>query len=275
MAERPSRDNGAVSNATAPPDHPPDQPQVAQRQLPRRGRIWVILILLAGLVAISYGLVNIATQKPNKNTVHIEGIGTAQELFGGVPQEGARLGSEDAPVTVQVFDDVQSKECREAFLETIPALTEKYARPGSVKFLYRHYSNSENEIEEGSYGVEAAAEQGYGWQYAYLFFVNQEEADRFGVSEEENNRSGLKKNFLLSVAGGVEELNGPEWEEAMEKGKESGSAMEKSLLAQEELGSKLGIRYGQAMVLEGPNGNETLQENATLAEVEKAIAKVE
>ena len=270
----PGRDNGAVSNATAPPEQPPEQPEVAQRQLPRRGRVWVVLLLLAGLVALSYGLVNIATQKPNKNTVHIEGIGTAQELFGGVPQEGARLGSEDAPVTVQVFDDVQSSECREGFLATIPELTEKYARPGTVKFLYRHYSNSENEIEEGSYGVEAAAEQGYGWQYAYLFFVNQEEADRFGVSEAENNRAGLRKNFLLSIAGSVEELNGPEWEEALEKGKESGSSMEENLKVQEELGSKLGIRFGQAMVLEGPHGNETLQENASLAEIEKAIEKV-
>lgn len=263
-----------MSSASAPPGLPPEQPEVAQRQLPRRGRIWVILLLLLGLVGLSYGLVNIATQKPNKNTVHLEGVGSAQELFGGVPQEGARLGSEDAPVTVQVFDDVQSSQCREAFLATIPELTEKYARPGTVKFLYRHYSNSENPIEEGSFGVEAAAEQGYGWQYAYLFFVNQKEADRFGVSEAENSRSGLHKNFLLSLAGAVEELNGPEWEEALEEGKESGSSMQKSLEAQEELGSNLGIRFGQAMVLEGPHGNETLQENASLAEIEKAIEKV-
>ncbi len=267
-------DNGRVDNVASPPA-PPEQPPVPQRPLPRRGRFWVVLILLAGVVMLGYALVNIATQKPNKNTVHLEGIGKAQELFGGVPQEGARLGSEDAPVTVQVFDDVQSSDARETFLATIPELTEKYARPGSVKFLYRHYSNSENEIEEGSYGVEAAAAQGYGWQYAYLFFVNQKEADRFGVSEAENHRAGLRKNFLLSLAGGVEELNGPEWEEAMEKGKESGSAMGKSLKAQEELGSKLGIRYGQAMVIEGPHGNETLQENASLAEIEAAIAKVE
>ena len=89
--------------------HPaPDQPEVPQRAAaaarPRLGDpdrwLW--------LIAIGYALVNIATQKPNKNTVHIEGIGEAQQLFGGVPQEGARLGSEDAPVTVQVFGDEQS-----------------------------------------------------------------------------------------------------------------------------------------------------------------------
>jgi len=243
--------------------------------MPRRGRGWVILIGAMVLLALGYAIVNIATQKPNKNTVHIEGIGQAQELFGGVPQEGARLGSEDAPVTVQVFSDEQSSLCREGFLATIPGLAEKYARPGSVKFLYRHYSNSENEIEYGFYGTEAAAEQGYGWQYAYLFYVNQDEADRFGVTEEENHRSGLSENFLDSLAGGVEELEGNEWEEAFEQGREPDSAMTRSLKAQEELGSRLGIRYGLAMVIEGPRGNATLQENPSLKEVEAAIEKVE
>jgi hypothetical protein len=264
-----ARDNGSVTPATKEP-----APEVLHKPLPRRGRGWVILIGALVLLALGYAVVNIATQKPNKNTVHIDGIGETQELFGGVPQEGARLGSEDAPVTVQVFGDEQSSLCREGFLATIPALTEKYARPGSVKFLYRHYSNSENEIEYGFYGTEAAAEQGYGWQYAFLFYVNQEEADRFGVTEAENHRAGLRENFLDSVAGGVEELEDNEWEKAFEEGQEPGSPMTKGLEAQQELGSKLGIRYGLAMVIEGPRGNETLQENPSLGEVERAIEKV-
>ena len=102
-------------------------------------------------------------------------------IFGGVPQEGDRLGSADAPVTIQVFNDMQCSSCREAFLSTIPKLAEKYARPGRGQLLCRHYSNSENPQELGFYGAEAAAEQGYGWQYIYLFFRNQDEAERFGV----------------------------------------------------------------------------------------------
>jgi protein-disulfide isomerase len=270
MATSRARDNGLVSNLTTDPE-----PEVVHRPMPRRGRGWVILILVLGLIALGYGIVNIATQKPNKNTVHLAGVSEAQELFPGVPQEGARLGSEDAPVTVQVFGDEQSSLCQEGFLSTIPTLTEKYARPGKVKFLYRHYSNSENEIEYGFYATEAAAEQGYGWQYAYLFYANKKEADRFGISEAENHRAGLRQNFLDSVAGGVEELEDNEWEKAFEQGQEPGSAMEKSLEAQEELGSKLGIRYGLAMVIEGPAGSETLQENPSLKEVEAAIEKVE
>src|ERR1700749_345669 len=102
----------------------------------------------------------------------------------------------------------------------MPTMDEKYARPGKLKFLPRHYSNSENEIEYGFYGTEAAAEQGYGWQYLFLFYSNQEEADRFGVTEAENRRSGLRENFLDSLAGGVEELEADEWEEAFEQGRE-------------------------------------------------------
>jgi len=254
---------------------PPLSPPPPQQPLPRRGRIWVILIAFFVLLAIGYSIVNIATQKPNNNVVRIEGVGEAQELFGGVPQEGPRLGSEDAPVVVQVFADEQCGDCRESFLEVMPTMAEKYARPGKVKFLYRHYSNSENEIEYGFYGTEAAAEQGNGWEYAFLFFDNQDEADRVGVSEAENRRSGLRENFLDSLAGGVEELETEEWTKDFEEGKEKGSAMEKSLLAQEELGSKLGIRYGLAMIVNGPRGSVTLQENPTLPEVEAAIKKVE
>ncbi|MBS1679798.1 MAG: thioredoxin domain-containing protein [Actinobacteria bacterium] len=259
----------------SPATKEPEQPEVLQRPLPGRGRGWVILIAALTLLALGYAVVNIATQKPNKNTVHIAGIGEAQELFGGVPQEGARFGSEDAPVTVQVFSDEQSSLCREGFLSTIRPLAEDYARPGKVKFLYRHYSNSENEIEYGFYGTEAAAEQGYGWQYAFLFFVNQGEADRFGVTEAENRRSGLQENFLDTLAGSVEELEGQEWKEAFEQGREPNSPMTKSLEAQQELGSNLGIRYGLAMVIAGPHGSETLQENPTIKEIERAIEKVE
>ena len=148
--------------------------------MPRRGRLWVILILALGLFGLGYLIVQISTQKAGRAIVHVAGIAEAQEIFGGVPQEGDRLGSSDAPVTIQIFNDLQCSSCREDFLGTIPALTEDYARPGDVKLLYRHYSNSESPQELGFYGAEAAADQGYGWQYIYLFFRNQDEAERFG-----------------------------------------------------------------------------------------------
>lgn len=240
-------------------------PQVPVRQLPRRGRLWVALVLGLGLLALGYVIVNLSTKEAGDEVVHIAGISEAQEIFGGVPQEGDRLGSDDAPVTVQLFNDLQCSNCSEDFLAAIPALAEKYARTGDVKFLYRHYSNSESPTELGFFGAEAAAEQGYGWQYTYLFFRNQDEAERFGVDQE----------FLDSVAGSIGELDVPEWKEFLEEEGGADGAITKRLEADEELGRGLGIRYGQAAIVSGPGGSRTIQDGAELGQIERAIAAVE
>lgn len=239
--------------------------EVASRPLPRRGRLWVIALLALALIALGYTIVEASTQEPGDPVVHLDGISDAQRLFGGIPQEGDRLGSDNAPVTIQVFNDLQCGECREDYLATIPALAEHYARPGDVKLLYRHYSNSITPEQLGFYGAEAAADQNYGWQYTYLFFRNQDEAERFGIDQD----------YLASVAGGVEELDPKEWEEDLEESGLAGGPIEKRLESQEELGRELKIRAGQAMIVTGPRGTVTLQEGPSLAEVEAAIAEVE
>lgn len=239
--------------------------EVASRPLPRRGRLWVLTLLTLGLIALGYLVVSISTQEPGDPVVHLDGITDAQRLFGGMPQEGERLGSSNAPVTIQVFNDLQCGACRDDFLATIPVLAEEHARPGDVKLLYRHYSNSISPEQLGFYGAEAAAEQNYGWQYIYLFFRNQDEAERFGVDQD----------YLASVAGGVEELELREWEDDLEQKGLSGGPIEERLEAQEELGRDLGIRTGQAMIITGPGGTRTLQEGPSLAEVERAIEAVE
>ncbi|HET9676386.1 MAG TPA: thioredoxin domain-containing protein [Solirubrobacterales bacterium] len=242
--------------------------EVAVKPLPRRGRIWVAALLALALVGLGYTIVSLSTQKADKGIVHVAGIAEAQELFGGVPQEGDRLGSNDAPVTIQVFNDIQCSSCRDDFLRTVPGLMEKYVRSGDVKLLWRHYSNSESPQELGFYGAEAAAEQGYGWQYIYLFFRTQEEANRFKTPK-------LFENFEASIAGGVEELEIEEWERELDKAKVSDSAIQQRLEDYEELGRNLGIRVGQGMVITGPNGTKTLQEGPSPAEVERTIAEVE
>jgi protein-disulfide isomerase len=242
--------------------------EVAVKAMPRRGRLWVIALLALGLFALGYAIVNLSTQKPDKGIVHVAGISEAQEIFGGIPQAGQRLGSSDAPVTAELFNDLQCSDCREAFLEAIPKLAEKYARTGEVRFIYRHYSNSEIPQGLGFYGAEAAAEQGYGWQYTYLFFRNQEEAKRFSSER-------AFEDFQQSIAGSIGELDLPEWEEDLERDGGSGGPIDKRLEADEELGRNLGIRVGGGMVITGPGGTTTLQEGPSLAEVEAAIAEVE
>jgi protein-disulfide isomerase len=239
--------------------------EVAVKPLPRRGRIWVLVLLALGLIALGYTIVELSTQEPGDPVVHLDGVEDAQGLFGGMPQEGDRLGSDDAPVTIQVFNDLQCDDCRDDFLSTIPQLAERYARPGDVKLLWRHYSNSINPEQLGFYGAEAAADQGYGWPYIYLFFRNQDEAERFGIDDD----------YLASIAAGVEELDVEEWEADLEENGQKGGPIEQRLESYEKLGRDLEIRTGQGMVISGPSGTVTLQEGPSLAEVEAAIAEVE
>jgi len=224
----------------------------------------VILALTLVLAAVGYVIFDIATKEPGREVVRVEGIGSSQQLFGGVPQEGDRFGSADAPVSIQVFADMQCGECRGDFLTTIPGLAEKYARPGHAKLLLRHYSVARNPLELGFFGAEAAAEQNYGWQYTYLFFVNQDEAERFGVGEE----------LMDSLAGAIGNLDVPAWKEYLESNGGSDGTIAERLEADAELGDQLGIRTQVAMIVSGPDGTRTLQEGPTLAQVERAIEGV-
>lgn len=230
----------------------------------RRGRAWVIAVFLLGAIALGYVIVDISTKEAGRQVVRVTGIGDAQRIFGGIPQAGDRLGSADAPVSIQVFNDLQCSSCRADFLGTIPSLAEDYARPGEAKLLMRHYSVARNPVEAGFFAAEAAAEQGYGWQYTYLFFRNQGEAERFGIDDE----------FLDSLAGVIGELNVPEWRATLDRESGSDGAIAKTLEGYDELGIELGIRTRQAAIVNGPRGTRALQDGPTLAQIERAIEAV-
>lgn len=238
--------------------------EAAVTPIPRRGRLWVILGFGLALAALGYVVVDISTQEAGPDLVQVDGIASAQRLFGGIPQEGDRLGSADAPVAIQVFNDLQCGNCRGEFLATIPALVEGYVRGGEAKLLMRHYSIAANPLELGFFGAEAAAEQGYGWQYTYLFFVNQDEGERFGIGDR----------FMGSLAGSIGELDLPEWQAALDERGGTGGPIASRLEGYEELGRELGIRVGQALIVSGPGGTRTLQEGPPLSEIERAIEAV-
>lgn len=227
----------------------------------RRGR-WLVLTLLAlGAVGLAAGLVDLSTREAEPSKVRIDGIGDAQRIFGGVRQEGDRLGSPDAPVSIQLFDDLQCSSCRTHFLSTVPPLVDDYVRAGDLKLQYRHYSFSPLPEQLGFLGAEAAAEQGYSWPYVYLFFRNQDEAERVGVDED----------YLVDLAGAIPELDVPAFRDYLDAEAGAGGRIRERLAGYEQLGSELGIRAEPAAVVSGPRGTRTLQESPGLAEITAAI----
>ncbi|HEU5142566.1 MAG TPA: thioredoxin domain-containing protein [Solirubrobacterales bacterium] len=232
--------------------------------IPQRGRLWVVLALAAAAALLGFALVELSTKEAGREFVRVKGISAAQRTFGGVPQEGDRVGSADAPISIQVFNDLQCGSCADAFLDTVPPLVEDYARPGEAKLLMRHYSFARNPLQLGFFGAEAAAAQNYGWQYTYLFFRNQDEAERFGVGDK----------FLEELAASVGELDVDEWREYLDAEGGDGGEITARLEGYEELGTELGIRAEPAMIVNGPRGTRTLQDTPTLVRVEAAIEAV-
>jgi protein-disulfide isomerase len=235
------------------------------RAAPRRGRWWVRAALGLALIALTYGIVDLSTRKPDPNRITISGLQETQQVFGGVEQQGDRLGSGGAPVAIELFTDMQCSNCRSQFLSTVPSLVEGDVRDGKVKLELRHYSVSESPEELGFFGAEAAARQGYGWQYTYLFFHNQGEARRLSVDEA----------FLQSIASSIQELQLGDWQHALAAGLKADSGIRGRLDSYAQIGTDLGIRARPAAIVSGPHGTRTLQDGPSLGQIQAAIAAVD
>jgi protein-disulfide isomerase len=231
----------------------------------RRGR-WIVAALLAlALFGLGAAIVELSTQKGGRPNVVVNGINDAQMIFGGVRQSGDRLGDPSAPVRIQVFNDLQCSSCADQFLSTTPGLVDQLVRSGRAQLLYRNYSFSIRVVNEGFIGAEAAGRQGYEWQYAYLFFRNQDEAARIGVTTD----------FLISLAASIGELDVDQWKQDFTSGGHSDGAITRSIEAQDQVARGLGLRAAPSAIITGPRGTETLQDSPDLGQILAAVNRVD
>ena len=161
---------------------------------------------------------------------------------------------------------MQCGSCRENFLATIPALVDEYARPGDVKILMRHYSVAQNPLELGFFGSEAAAEQGYGWQYTYLFFRNQGEAERFGDRRRVHGNASPARSANSNIA---------EWKEDLEsEGGGDGPDRQRARSLRRARHAISASAPSRRRSSAGPTEPQTLQDGPSLRQVERAIGEV-
>lgn len=212
------------------------------------------------LLVVGTTVVGIALQEPDEDGVEITGAGAVQRLVSGIPQDGPRLGQESAPVTVEVFNDLQCPSCAEWQRESIDPLIESRVREGDVQLVFHHFSLSPRQTILGAYGATAAGEQGRQWQFIELFFLNQQEAEQQGVTEE----------FLRGIAVAVLELDEEQWEQDLD------SDEVRQLVEQDaELATERRLPAEPAVVVTGGFRDRELIESPSLAEIEQAIEDVQ
>lgn len=225
--------------------------------MPRR---WIpITLLTLAAVGLIAGIVSISVGERGVQTIDLEETGEVQQLIAGIPQLDSRLGEADAPVTIDLFIDVQCASCAEYAAEVVDPVIADYVRTGEAQIVLRHRPVGLKPATLGAFGTLAAAQQDRGWQYAEIFMRNLGQVPEQGVDEE----------FLEEVAGVTPKLETDAWEEDVRDPDVRALAIEDDKLAVE-----LGIPGDTAFVLTGPGGSETLERSPSLAEVTAAIERL-
>ncbi len=117
------------------------------------------------------------------------------------------LGYPDAPVTLQVFGDLECPICRELALGALSRLIQGEVRARKLKIAYRSLETATREqgiFFEQQEAALAAGRQDRMWYFVELFYREQGEED-----------SGYVNNaYLRAIARQVPGLNLPAWEAA-------------------------------------------------------------
>lgn len=222
------------------------------------GVIVLALIALIGLGVIAALSLDDGEDEP----IEISGASEVQTLVGGIRQLGDRLGREDAPVTVEVFNDLQCAKCAEWQLDVIDPLIEGPVRDGDVKLVFRHYSvDQDRATGVGGLGAVAAGLQDHQWQFIELFFRNQDIAEDQGV---------VSQGLLEQVANGILNLNVEQWQRDFNE-----DEVRETLDDDELRAVDLRIPSDPAVLVSGPADSQLLVEAPPLDDVEAAIAEVQ
>src|SRR3954447_8467098 len=234
---------------------------VNEDQPRRRPRLIGLLVLALCVGLLGFAIVSLSVGSGGTDDIKVTGAEEVQSLVGGIPQDGPQLGSSDAAVTVQVFNDMQCDPCSDWNQQVVVPLIRGPVRNGDVQLVYHNFPMTESGFFLGAYGAVAAGKQDYEWQFIELFFFNQDEAEKHGADQE----------FLDNIARGVgvTNFNVEQWQRDMKD-----NDIQTTLDADEKLSAERRLPVEPAVVVGGANGTRQLIESPSLAEVQAAIAEV-
>jgi protein-disulfide isomerase len=219
-----------------------------------------VLALCVGVLGFAIVSLSIGSGGED-DEIRITGAEEVQSLVGGIPQDGARLGSPDAAVTIQIFNDLSCDPCSDWNRDVVAPLIRGPVRDGDVQLIYHNFPMTESGFFLGAYAAVAAAKQDYEWQFIQLFFTNQDEAEKHGADQE----------FLDNIARGVgvTNFNVEQWQRDMKD-----DDIQATLEADEKISADRRLPVGPAVVVGGPNGTKQLIQSPSLEDVQAAVSEV-
>lgn len=86
---------------------------------------------------------------------------------------GNTLGDATAPVTLEVYADLQCPACRQFDVGTLREIDDKYVKNGKVKVVFNHYAFIGDESTRAAEASECANDQGKFWVMLDTLYNNQ------------------------------------------------------------------------------------------------------
>lgn len=142
------------------------------------------LVTLGGILAAAAVIVVIAVVVSQSGTEDAAPPEERIALFDGIPQSGVKLGSDDAPVVVQEYADLQCPFCAQFASTGLPPIVTDYVKPGDVQMELRLMTFLGDDSVTAGRFAQAAAEQNKLWQFAEAFFADQGEENSGYVTED-------------------------------------------------------------------------------------------
>jgi protein-disulfide isomerase len=209
----------------------------------RRRRLIQLGLGLAGAIAIVVVVVALTagggTKTPKAGTA-VSGAAATQTLLGGIPQNDLVLGKANAPVTLVEFADLQCPICRAYTSDVFPTLVKRYVRTGKVKMVFRSLHFIGPDSTKAALAAQAAGQQNKLWQFADLFYRNQ----------QQENTGYVTDSFIRQIAGAVPGLNVTKLMTAR-----NSAAAKKQLTAADTLASQLSVT-GTPTFFAGKTGSQ-------------------
>ena len=194
----------------------------------------------------------------------LQGAGDANDLFKGIPQHGLTLGDPKAPVTMEMFIDVQCPFCQDYETTKLPTIVTKYIKEGKVQLHLKPWAflgGAGSQSFSGRLGLIAASFQNKGFEYAKVLYDNQQ--------TEESGWLNGKEMALIGAS--VTGLKMAQWQA------DTNSSAPKKIASQVDAQVKSNSKIvGTPTVFVGPTGGKLAYvgiqgDEPTLQETEQAI----
>jgi protein-disulfide isomerase len=189
--------------------------QASPRALAIAGGVVAVLVVAVVLIIVfssgggggetvsASDMQGLPTTGSSTGSTALPGASEANNLFKGIPQNGLVLGDPKAPVTMEMFIDVQCPICQEYEVGSLPTVVKDDIANGKVQLHLKPWAFIGAQSVTGRYGIIAAAKQNKGFEYAKVLYDNQ--------PQDSENSGYLTGKWMATVAASVDGLDMARW----------------------------------------------------------------